>query len=131
MVVIPKFQYKASSFTYGKTGSCYTKLRSGLDWNEDDGMCCMLALDKDKRHSTSDMVHYRHCRNGTGRGELRDRRELDKHTEGWIQLTAKQIVAAGPWQCAQCSSRLSVLCLRLRGALARICCSWDEEVECK
>lgn len=99
LVVIPKCQYKASSFAYGKTESCYNKLRSDLDWNDEDGPCYMLALDKDKRHSMSDMVHYRHCRNGTGRGELRDRRELNKFTEGWIQLTAKQIVPAGPRQC--------------------------------
>lgn len=99
LVVIPKCQYIASKFASTKTERCYKRLQADLDWDEDDGPCYMLALDKDKRHSMNDMVHYRNCRNGTGRGELRDRRDLDKNTEGWMQLTAKQIVPAGPRQC--------------------------------
>jgi len=99
LVVVPKCQYFASRFAQSKTEKCYKRLQADLDWEEDDGPCYMLAMDKDKRHTMTDMVHYRQCRNGTGRGELRDRRELDKHTEGWIQLTSKQIVPAGPKQC--------------------------------
>lgn len=89
----------ASKFSESKTKNCYNRLKADLDWEEADGPCYMLALDKDKRHSMHDMVHYRQCRNGTGRGELRDRRELDINTEGWMQLTAKQVVPAGPKQC--------------------------------
>lgn len=99
LVVIPKCQYLATGFADGKNKKCYKRMLADLDWSEDDGPCYMVAMDKDKRHSMNDMVHYRYSRNGTGRGVLRDRRELDKNTEGWIQLTDKQVVPAGPRQC--------------------------------
>ena len=87
-------------FIANKLKSIYNRLQLDLDWEaERDGACYLVALDKDKRHSMSDMQHYRYTRRGTGRGELRDRRHLDKHTEGWIQLQEKQIVPAGPKQC--------------------------------
>jgi hypothetical protein len=58
----------------------------------------MLALDKDKRHFMTDMHHVRYTLRATRKGELRDRREVPKTTEGWIPLTEKQIVPAGPKQ---------------------------------
>lgn len=98
MVVIPRCQYLASKFSAAKTEKCYKRLQADLDWQQDDGPCYMLAMDKDKRHSMTDMVHYRHCRSGKGRGEIRDRRNLDKYNEQWIQLSEKQIAPAGPRQ---------------------------------
>ena len=100
LVVIPKCQFMAAYFANPKHSKTYERLKADLDWNEqEDGACYMLALDKDKRHSMNDMTHYRYTRRGTGHGELRDRRELDKTTEGWLQLSAKQIVPAAPKQC--------------------------------
>ena len=82
----------------------------------------MLALDKDKRNRMRDMVHYSHGRNGAGRGELRDGRELKKYTEGWIQLSAKQILSLlDRSNVSRSTSWLSVLCLSLRGPRGRIC----------
>ena len=99
LVVIPKCQYLALYFENPKTRNCYQRLKADLDWSDDDGSCFLLALDKDKRHSMNDMQHYRLSKSGTGHGELRDRRELDKFTEGWISLHEKQIVPAAPKQC--------------------------------
>lgn len=99
LVVIPKCQLLAFKFSHGKVSACYNRLKSDLDWCEEDGPCFMLALDKDRRHSMSDMQHWRFTKNGTGTGELRDRRELDKTVQGWIALTKKQIVPAAPKQC--------------------------------
>lgn len=100
LVVIPKCQLLAAYFNNPKTRSLYERLQRDLDWcEEEEGQCFMLALDKDKRHSMNDMQHWRFCVNGTGVGELRDRRELDKSTHGWIAISAKQIVPAGPKQC--------------------------------
>jgi hypothetical protein len=99
LVVIPKCQFLAAYFENPKHSKCYQRLKKDLDWDEEeDGACYMLALDKDKRHSLSDMQHFRYTRRVSGKGELRDRRELPKTTEGWIQLTEKQIVPAGPKQ---------------------------------
>lgn len=97
--MIPKCQLLAAYFENPKTAKAYERLKADLDWCEDDGQCFMLAMDKDRRHSMNDMQHWRFSLNGTGVGELRDRRELEKDTEGWIALTEKQVVPAGPKQC--------------------------------
>lgn len=104
-------------FNTNKLKSIYNRLQFDLDWDEErDGACYLLALDKDKRHSMSDMQHYRYTRRGTGRGELRDRRDLDKNTEGWIQLQAKQIVPAGPKQCDTVQQPVELVMSQLKRA---------------
>jgi hypothetical protein len=100
LIVIPRCQGLAAYFNSPRHKKCYDRLQRDLDWDEQhDGACYMLALDKDKRHTMTDMQHYRYTRRGTGKGELRDRRTLDINTWGWMQLSEKQVVPAGPKQC--------------------------------
>ena len=99
MVVIPKCQQLAEFFRDPKTAKCYKRLMADLDWSAEDGVSYMLALNKDRRHSMNDMQQWRYSANCIGTGELHDRRSLDKNTEGWILLTEKQVVPAGPKQC--------------------------------
>ena len=45
------------------------------------------------------LISARYTSNDPVCTESRDRRSLDKNTEGWISLTEKQVVPAGPKQC--------------------------------
>jgi hypothetical protein len=120
LVVIPKCQQLAAYFGNPKTAKCYERLKADLDWCEDDGECFMLALDKDRRHSMNDMQHWRFSKNGTGTGELRDRRNLDKSVEGWISLTEKQIVPAAPKQCDTIQAPVEMVMSQIKRAVREL-----------
>ncbi len=115
-MVIPKCQQYAAYFGNDKTASCYNRLKRDLDWDEDDGPCFMIALDKDRRHSMTDMQHWRFTKNGTGTGELRDRRTLDKTVQGWIALSEKQVVPAAPKQCDTIQAPVEMVMSQLKRA---------------
>jgi hypothetical protein len=83
------------------------EVKNDLDCDEDeDGAWYILALHKDKRHFMTEMHHFRYTRRATGKGELRDRREVPKTTEGGIQLTGKQVMPAGPKKLILCINQL-------------------------
>lgn len=121
LAVIPKCQELAEYFNNPKTRKCYERLQQDLDWCVNDGPCFMLAMDKDRRHSMNDMQHWRFSVSGTGTGELRDRRSLDKSTEGWIALTEKQMVPAAPKQCDTIQAPVEMVMSQIkRGARAEL-----------
>lgn len=80
----------------------------------------MLALDKDRRHSMNDMQHWRFTVNGTGTGELRDRRNLDKSVQGWIALNEKQVVPAAPKQCDTVQAPVEMVMSQLKRAVRQL-----------
>ena len=119
LVVIPKCQLLSQYFENPKTSQAYNRMKNDLDWSDEDGQCFMLALDKDRRHSMTDMVYWRQCLNGTGTGQARDRRNVEKGEEGWIALSEKQIVPAGPKQCDTIQAPVEMVMSQIkRGARA-------------
>jgi hypothetical protein len=120
LVVIPKCQQRAAFFANNKTATLYKRLQADLEWSEDDGPCFMLALDKDRRHSMTDMQHWRFTLNGTGTGELRDRRNLDKSVQGWISLCEKQVVPAAPKQCDTVQAPVEMVMSELKRAARKL-----------
>ena len=93
-VVTPTLKAKAEEvFPNLPQSEAYEQLKRDLDWDgQEFGPCYMVGMDRDRRHSWVDFKHYREERANTGRGNKRDRRELEYGQGDHIQFQERQVI---------------------------------------